>query len=178
LNTQSAADFGPNGAKNPTMKTKIAEIFPPGTLTTHRYNNRDQKYMKTARRLAINVEPVSRARVAAVLVLKNHIVSVGQCVKRSHPYQARVGRTPESIFLHAEIHALVAATNHLTPSDFARATLYVHRVKRLNSDHTRWIDGLARPCSGCQRAIAEFGVGRVVYSTDQSGVWNEWSKAN
>ena len=85
---------------------------------------------------------------------------------RTHPFQDKYKKNEHAIFLHAEVHAIRNALNHLRVDDLSKATLYIHRVKR-SDDNTRWIQGLAKPCSGCKRAIVQFNLKKVVYSLDE-----------
>ena len=136
---------------------------------------RDTRYMNFLRRMARNVEPVRHARLASALVLGNNIVSVGYNRKRSDPFQARFGKNSESIYMHAEIHAIKQALNHISLDDFRKATLYVARVKRPDFRSKNFVDGQACPCLGCKRAILEFGIKRVVHTTDSDMNMNEVS---
>ncbi len=63
-------------------------------------------------------------------------------------------------FLHAEMSALIKASKVIEPREFKDCTLYVAR--KLNCDGY----GLARPCKACMEAIREFGIHRIVYTTD------------
>ena len=129
---------------------------------------RDHRYMNFLRRMARNVEPVRHARLAAAIVLGNNIISVGYNRKRSDPFQARFGKNSESIYMHAEIHAIKQALNIIEPEDFRKATLYVARVKRPHFKSRDFVDGESCPCSGCKRAILEFGIKRVVHTTNEN----------
>lgn len=125
---------------------------------------RDQKYMALARRLAIN-NPM-KMKLAACLVIRNEVISVGYNSDKSHPMQKRFGKNSESIFKHAEVDAIVGALKHIDEDLLKRSTLYVFRVKRKNKGDLTWVDGLAEPCPGCKRAIEHFGIKKVLYSTD------------
>ena len=48
--------------------------------------------------------------------------------------------------------------------DLKHTVLYVCRVKR--SGH--W--GMSKPCEGCQRAILEFGIKKIFYTTDDNDI--------
>jgi deoxycytidylate deaminase len=92
-------------------------------------------------------------RMGAVIYRRRRLISIGQNSRRSHPLQARYGRNPASICIHAEIAALANARESV-----AGAVMFVARVFR---------DGkpaLAQPCSGCQRAIAAFGLSDVEWT--------------
>jgi deoxycytidylate deaminase len=99
--------------------------------------------------------PIKRApRMAAVIKDRKRLVSIGLNTFKTHPLQAKFGKMDECIYLHAEIAAFVNAR-----CDVTGMTLYVARVTR---------DGkpaLAKPCSGCQRAIVQFGFGKVEWTT-------------
>jgi tRNA(Arg) A34 adenosine deaminase TadA len=74
---------------------------------------------------------------------------------KTHPLQAHfaklVGR-PASIFLHAEIHAIVASGDR---------KIYRIEVERFNSEGE---PALARPCLICQAAIEAYEIEEVYYT--------------
>ena len=129
-------------------------------------SKRDFRIMSFLRRQAIDLEPVKSSRIAAAVVIKGNIISLGYCSRRTHPFQKRFAKNPEAIYLHAETNAIRNSLNHLHPSDLRQATLFINRQKHPHHNHDLWVDGLAKPCSGCQRAIVEFGIKRVVYTTE------------
>lgn len=110
----------------------------------------------------------SRIRISAMLVIKNEIISIGSAMMKSHPFQKKYGRTEDSIFLHAEVNCIHKALRKI--NNFDNATLYICRLKYYMIDNN--IDnkvlgyGMSCPCSGCFRAIVEFGIKRVVYTID------------
>ena len=114
-------------------------------------------------KVATDVTPVGAAKVAAAVLYKGRVVAIGVCRYKSHPYQKQFGRNPHSIYLHAEVDALIKAKRRLTPNELARSTLLVVRVKRSGSGGP-FIPGNAKPCEGCQRAIRELGVKNVIYT--------------
>lgn len=129
---------------------------------------RDEKYMAFVRRLAIDNK--MKTKLAACLVIRNEVISVGYNSDKSHPLQKRFGKNSESIFKHAEIDCIVNALRHVDEEDLKFATLYVYRVKRKSKGDNNWIDGMAEPCPGCQKAIEHFGIKKTVYSTDHEGL--------
>jgi deoxycytidylate deaminase len=138
--------------------------------------NRDIKIMQFVRRLAIDNPGVNnRLKLAAALVIKRDVVSVGINVLRSHPVQKKYGKNSESIYLHAEINAIVNSLNHIDRDDLRRANLYVYRVKKDTNDpkRTHWIDGMSCPCMGCMSAIDAFRIRRVIHSTDVNNEYQE-----
>lgn len=130
---------------------------------------RDHKHIETAVAHAKSSEKVAGARAGAVLVLKGRIISFGINQRKSHPFQAEYGKNPEAIYLHAETRAISNALRMgYTIDDLRRATLYVARIKKAGSDPADpFIWGMAKPCVGCRRCIADFGIRRVLYTTDE-----------
>lgn len=141
-------------------------------------NAKDLRMMSFVRRQAIDVNPVGAARIAAAVAIKNDVISTGYCQFRTHPFQARFSKNPEAIYLHAETNAISNSLNHISKKDLERATLYIHRVKFPNRDDKTFVDGLAKPCTGCLRAILSFGLKKVVFSTDCDGDYEVLNKIN
>lgn len=110
---------------------------------------------------------VLRTRIAACIVYKNEIVSVGINQLKSHPFQAKFSRHADAIFLHAETDAIKNALKHISVSDLSKSSLYICRVK-YDEQTTKKIQmrGMCKPCEGCQRAIATFNIKKVVYTCD------------
>lgn len=116
-------------------------------------------------KLAINISPVAHAKVVAAVIYKGGIVSIGICRYKTHPIQKMFGRTDKSIYLHAEVDALISATK--SNIDLSRCTLYVLRVKRPRANSKDWVLGNSKPCDGCSRAIKSFNIKRVIYTEDE-----------
>jgi deoxycytidylate deaminase len=122
--------------------------------------------------VAIATPKVAGARVSAAIVIKNKIISIGVNSLKSSPLQAKYAANKNlSIFLHAEIAAIKNALRKLDVEDFSKSSLYICRMKKDIYDN-RMIHGLAKPCPGCRRAIAEFNIKRSFYSLDNYG-WEE-----
>ena len=137
-------------------------------------NSRDNKFMAFTRRMAIqNNNSLNRAKLAASLVIRNEIISIGYNSYKTHPLQKRFSKNIEAIFKHAEVDCIINALRHVDPSDLERSTLYVHRVKKLTKDHDYWSDGYSEPCCGCKQAISHFKLRKVVYSTDEDYNYEE-----
>jgi tRNA(Arg) A34 adenosine deaminase TadA len=115
--------------------------------------------------------PSDNAKVAAAVVRNNRIVSIGINANKSHPMAAKFGKNEQAIFLHAEIAAIKNALKEVDVDDLEKMEMYVVRVKKPKPFSKKWVWGLAKPCVGCQRAIAEFGLRRVVYTTDEHGTY-------
>ena len=132
---------------------------------------KDESILKMLDKVAETVEPVAGGRLAACVVYKNDIVSMGINQKKSHPFQKRFGKHELAVFLHAETDAIKNALRHISVDDLAKSKLYVSRVRfesaELNPIKERLRRGLARPCVGCMRAIANFNIRHVCFSTDE-----------
>jgi deoxycytidylate deaminase len=130
----------------------------------------DLQVMKILGKIAESVEPVAQARIAAALIHKNEILSIGQNKNKSHPFQKKYASNEDAIFLHAETDAIYNALRKYDTETVAKAKLYVCRMKWVNDRKHYFIQGLAKPCKGCQRAIANFNIKHVCYTMDNEGV--------
>lgn len=134
-------------------------------------STRDMRYIDTAMAHAASSERVAAARVSAVLVIKNRVIAFGTNSRKSHPFQAAYGKNKEAIYLHAETDCIKNALKKVSVEDLRKATMYVARTKKANSRPNApdmW--GMSKSCSGCTRAIAEYELKRVVYTTNEFGV--------
>ena len=110
------------------------------------------------------------ARVAAAVVHRNKLISVGMNKDKSHPMQKRFQSNKEAIFLHAEIDAIKNAIKKVDDVDFLqKCVVYIVRVKK-NGKKGDWIWGMAKPCAGCMRCIEAFLLKGVVYTTDNQTI--------
>lgn len=116
--------------------------------------------------IASDVVPVGAAKIAAAIVYKGRIISIGICSYKSHPLQRKYGRNEHSIFLHAEIDAISKAIGRV---DLSKCSLYVVRMKWDGCKRTSLIEGLAKPCEGCCKAIAAFGIRNVYWTKENDG---------
>jgi len=101
-----------------------------------------------------------RFQMAAAIVNRNTILGIGCNRMKSHPFQAKYSKNGESIYLHAEIHAIKNALRDYSVDELKGSTLIVLR-RKIRKQH-----GLAKPCEGCMRALAEFGITSTIYSTE------------
>lgn len=122
--------------------------------------------------LTANRESFARSRVAAAIYHKGSVVSVGFNRGKTHPFQKKFGKNDDSIFLHAEIDAILQAKKYLPLDKLSESSLYIiRRKKKLSLDwygrkyHTdTW--GLAKPCSGCTSCIRHFKIKNVFFSLE------------
>jgi len=116
--------------------------------------------------IAKAVEPVANCRLAACLVHRNEIISIGVNKKKSHPFMLRFSRHEEAIYLHAETDAIKNALKDYNEDFIRRCRMYVLRIKKPQEYSKHYVCGIARPCIGCQRALATFNIRECYYSLD------------
>ena len=116
-------------------------------------------------KLAQSVEPVRGARIAATVVRRGKVISYGYNHKKSHPFQTRFCKNRHAVFFHAEVHAIKNALKSVDVEDLSKCELYIVRAKR-NSTNRKWITGMSKPCSGCQKCIDLFDLKSVYYSKE------------
>lgn len=106
-------------------------------------------------------ERVANMRLAACVVYKGDIVSLGWNQKKSHPFQMQFAKNDMAIYLHAEIDCIKNALKILSLEELRRSTMFVLRAKADLSP------GLAKPCEGCTRCIANFNIRECYYTTGE-----------
>jgi len=104
-------------------------------------------------KIAEALEPSGNQRMAACIVKKKRLVSIGFNKNKTHPLMAKFCKHKKAIYLHAEIDAIINAKE-----DIRGATMYVLRVRRAGER------GLAKPCPGCAKAIKFFGIKKVYHT--------------
>lgn len=107
-------------------------------------------------------------KLCAMLKIKGYHPFIGFNKMKSHPLQKKFGKSPLSIFLHAEIDVIKNAIRET--KDVEGGILYIARVKR-TPDHKHWQWGLSSPCRGCLMALDSFGISKVFYTTNQNNVY-------
>jgi deoxycytidylate deaminase len=138
---------------------------------THSAGTKHSRYMNVLSKIASDIEcPVGgNARLAACIVYRNDIVSFGVNMMKSHPFQAKYGKNPDSVFLHAETCAIKNALKYISEDELRKSTMYICRVKFYDAERKNLVFGLSRPCAGCFRCINTFNIRKVVYSLDNEG---------
>lgn len=128
---------------------------------------RQQKYIDMLKKHAEQIEePVRAYRHAAAVVIKNKVVGIGTNSYKSHPFATKYSHRDGAIYLHAETSAIKDALRHVSVEELSKATLYVARIKRPTSKSDAWMNAMSKPCDGCARCIVDFGIKKVVYTTD------------
>jgi len=120
-------------------------------------------------RLAIDeggFESVRRVPMAAGIVYKRHLVATGVNQQKTHPLMLGKGYRKDQLYMHAEVDAIRNALRLITVSQLSQCELHIVRVKHPSTDSNTWIHGLAKPCKGCARTIANFGITKVYWTTD------------
>lgn len=128
------------------------------------------KYFQYLWPVAKAIEPVANCRLAACLVYRNEIISVGVNRKKTHPFMLRFSRHEDAIYLHAETDAIKNALKEYDEDFVSRCKLYVLRVKKPQEYSKHFVTGMAKPCAGCQRALATFNIRECYYSLDSESV--------
>jgi deoxycytidylate deaminase len=126
--------------------------------------NNLKRYIEILKPIAEDMEPVSNARLSAMIVYKNRIISIGVNQKKTHPFAAKYSKNPDAIYLHAEAAAILSAKKKLTDAELKKSTLIICRVKYDRKFNT--IFGIAKPCSGCEKCIEYYGIKTVIYTED------------
>lgn len=120
------------------------------------------RHINLLKLIAEDVEPVSKARLAAMILYKGKAVSIGFNQLKSHPFAAKYSKNPDAIYLHAEVDAINKAKRKLSETELRKSTLIVVRVKTDTDDNTTF--GIAKPCSGCAKCISDHNIKTLVYT--------------
>jgi len=111
--------------------------------------------------IAKDLPRVGKARVAACITYKGRLVSIGVNSSKSNPLAKHYGHNEHAIYTHAELAAIKNALKTVELDKLQYCVLYIGRAKLIDN---QWQTGLAKPCIGCQRAIAEFGIKHVEWT--------------
>jgi hypothetical protein len=131
-----------------------------------RLTNKHEQHLSVLDDIARNLKPVGKARIASALVYKNSIVAVGFNRYKTHPFQSKYSANSASIYLHAENDVIVKALKILTPKEISKSTLYISRMKFVESNSPDMVRGLSKPCCGCMASLAAFSISKVCYTCD------------
>lgn len=126
----------------------------------------NQKIVEMLSRLAIeNPGTRTQYKMAAGIIYRRHLVATGVNSYKTHPLMQSPGYHREQIYMHAEVDAIRNALRLISQDQLAKSAIYVVRVKQ-NREESGYTFGLARPCQGCTRMIASFGISSVWWSRD------------
>ncbi len=116
--------------------------------------------------LAKDVNVSANAKIATGIFMRNKPISFGFNCMKTHPLQKKYGKNSECIYLHSEIAAIKNALKEIDVDDLRKCNIYICRAKK-NMPKGYFIPGLAKPCTGCQRALRTFELKNVYYSQDE-----------
>lgn len=122
-----------------------------------------QRLLLATYRLAVDTPYCFRAKIAAALYSGRTAISFGFNQTKTHPLQSQYAKHPQACYIHAEMDAIVKALRSHSAEDLKNFDLYVARAKRARPKG-EYVPALAKPCPGCQKAIAAFGIRRVFYT--------------
>lgn len=119
--------------------------------------------MNNAKKYAAN-NPTDLQKMAAVIVKKKKVLSVGYNSRKTHPLMLRFGDNELKVCLHAEIDAIRLALGKYDEEELVGAEIYVARILK---DGTT---GLAKPCKVCQRALEAYGIAAIHWTENENEV--------
>lgn len=122
------------------------------------WRHKDEKILSLLKREAEFAFMVQTSRHAAAIVFKNKVIAVGRNGLKTHPIMKKFGRNKHSIYLHAEMDAIVRTINLYGVDILSRCSLYVLRINK---------EGKVRsscPCYGCSKAIDFFKIPTVYHT--------------
>lgn len=117
---------------------------------------------------AREVDRVANAKIVCAVVRRSNIIATGTNEYRTHPLQKRYGRNEDSIYLHAEVSAIINALKIIDHEELSKCSLYIARAKKVTKD-SDWQYGLAKCCPGCERLIKKLKIKNVYYTTNTHG---------
>jgi len=101
-----------------------------------------------------------KAHIGAVLTVGRDIISVGVNGRKSHPLQKYYNKfrfldDTAHHLMHAELEAIIRGRSLIRNN----ATMYIYRLMRSGKQ------GMCRPCGGCMKALKDYNIRDIVYST-------------
>lgn len=122
-------------------------------------------------RNAVSMEDFGGARVYAAIYIQSTPIAVGFNNDKSSPFARNYKHRDGADFFHAETHVIKQAYALMGYENFkdARTTLYVARAKKTHPGG-KWVWGIAKPCIGCQQAIKDYQINRVIFTLDEDDV--------
>lgn len=113
-------------------------------------------------------------KIAAAIVYKNRIIKLSNNEIKSHTFQKNYSKNEHAIYFHAETSVIHKARKILGDEKLKKSTLIVARVSQIRSKSQQKLIGHniaeAKPCSGCATCISDFGIKKVIYTT-QNGLF-------
>lgn len=103
---------------------------------------------------------VDLPRMAAILSYKGEVMSIGLNKRKTHPLQKKYSKNAHSLWLHAEIDCIRNALRSYSRAEISNFTLHVARLRKDS------LPAKAKPCTGCQRALEDYGITKVIWTDD------------
>lgn len=133
--------------------------------------NKQKKIVDNLFMLASDHEATANAKIVAALVYKNQIISYGFNRRKTHPFIIPYQKNEDAIYLHAETDAIKNALKRISVDQLTKCDLFIIRSKQKSSIKKGGICfGMAKPCDGCTKCIATFGLRNVYYSTNEQEI--------
>ena len=129
--------------------------------------NKQKRFFNIAREVSL-LSDFKRARIGAVVVEGNRVVSTGCNSTKTSPVQDKYNRYrhfDEGTYCIPRVHAEIAALSPLINNNsinWSKIELYIYR------EHKDGKISCARPCEACGALIHDLGIKRIYY-TDWDG---------
>ena len=107
---------------------------------------------------------VYNVRIAAAIVHKRDLLSIGFNSTKTHPLQARHADHPDRVHMHAEVNAICGSFK--SKQDLDGCTIYICRLKYADSDKSSVIWGNVKPCDSCFKLIKDYNFKQIIYTLD------------
>lgn len=129
------------------------------------------RFLKKAKE-ASNYSTYPRQHLGAVLVYGNKIIAIGYNTNKTNPMQYKYNKfrgfdhfnSPNNGSIHAE--GMILVKTRFLDIDWSKTTIYIYR------EFKRGGLALSKPCSGCEIALLERGIGTVIFTTEEG--YNLW----
>ncbi|MEG1725941.1 MAG: hypothetical protein RR313_11155 [Anaerovoracaceae bacterium] len=121
------------------------------------------KYFNIAKN-ASRISDFPRQHLGAVIMQGGTTISVGYNTTKENPIQKHYNKyRSDEVFqrnsLHAEMMAIVKLKGIDECVDWRKRTLFVYRESKDG------ISALARPCPACRKALLDYGITSIYYTT-------------
>jgi len=130
------------------------------------------KYFELAKN-ASKFSDFHRQKIGAIIVNKNHVVSVGWNTQKTSTMQKRYNKSISKPWIdtspncmHAEISALQKLPRQLY-EDFSKYHIFVYR-------ESGGVKRLSKPCKACEKALRDFGIVNIHYTGFNSFVYEKY----
>jgi tRNA(Arg) A34 adenosine deaminase TadA len=128
-----------------------------------------ESIFETLRMIARDTSAKQRISVSAAIVKNNKIISIGiNDFNKTDAFQNKFSRNPEIVFPHAEVSAIKNAFKCIDLYTMRKCVIYVCRMKFDSTHKIKLIQGVAKPCDACMKAIKTFELKGVIYTLDES----------